>query len=101
MATTTQPRARSRENAKTAPAPEEPPAPARSRLRGPVTVVGVALAGIAGGIAIGAKARPRRRRGILSPSRKQLAQVTRGFAAFTRELNKAGEQAERLGEALD
>ena len=34
-------------------------------------------------------------------SRKQLAQVSKGFAAFTRELSKAGDQAERLGNALD
>jgi hypothetical protein len=62
--------------------------------------VGAALAGIAGGIAIGAAARPRRRL-PMPRSRKQLAQVSKGFAAFTRELSKAGDQAERLGKALD
>jgi len=62
--------------------------------------VGAALAGIAGGIAIGAAARPRQRL-PMPRSRKQLAQVSKGFAAFTRELSKAGDQAERLGKALD
>ena len=64
-------------------------------------MVGTAVAGIAGGIAIGAKARPRKRRSLLSPSREQIAEISKGFAAFTRELNKAGEKAEQLGKAID
>jgi hypothetical protein len=99
MATTTQPRARTRQNAKPAPEPE-PQAPSGSKLRGPLIAVGAALAGVAGGIAIGATARPRRRL-PMPRSRKQAAQFSKGFAAFTRELSKAGEQAERLGNALD
>jgi hypothetical protein len=68
---------------------------------------GAALAGIAGGIIIGAKARPRRRKlpsvaGLNGKkTRKQVASVSKGFGAFTRELRKAGEQAERIGNALD
>ena|SRR5690349_10067440 len=99
MATTTQPRARSRQNAKAAPEPE-PQAPSGSKLRGPLIAVGAALAGIAGGIAIGATARPRKRL-PMPRSRKQLAEVSKGFAAFTRELSKAGDQAERFGNAID
>ena len=41
------------------------------------------------------------RRARVERSRKQAAQFSKGFAAFTRELSKAGEQAERLGNALD
>ena len=99
MATTSQPRARSRRNAKPAPDPEQQ-APSGSKASGPLIAIGAALAGIAGGIAIGATARPRRRL-PMPRCRKQLAQVSKGFAAFTRELRKAGEQAERLGNALD
>ena len=34
-------------------------------------------------------------------TRKQVASASKQFGAFTRELRTAGEQAERLGNALD
>jgi hypothetical protein len=76
-------------------------------VRGPLIAGGAALAGVVGGIAIGARRRPRRRLPSLpskvnsKKTRKQLAQVSKGFGAFTRELRKAGVQAERVGNALD
>jgi len=68
---------------------------------------GAALAGLIGGVALGVKKRPRRRLPSVptkvnpKKARKQVAQVSKGFGAFTRELRKAGEQAERIGNALD
>ena len=74
---------------------------------------GLALAGVVGGIVLGAKARPRKRRlpsvsGLdlnlkkldAKKTRKQVGRASRQFGEFTRELRKAGEQAERLGDAL-
>jgi hypothetical protein len=84
-----------------------------SKLRAPLIAGGVALAGIAGGIVLGAKARRPRRRVPSLPkgfdpkninakkTRKQVASASKQFGAFTRELRKAGEQAERIGNALD
>jgi hypothetical protein len=96
------------------PAPE-PARSTASKLRAPAMAGGAAIAGILGGIALGAKALPRKRRGLQLPSisgldldkldinktRKQLARASKGFGDFTRELRKAGEQAERVGKALD
>jgi len=95
--------------AKAAPAPEPS---SGSNLRAPLIAAGAALAGIAGGIALGAKRRPRHRLPSLpsgldlskvsgKKTRKQVASASKQFGAFTRELRKAGEQAERLGKALD
>ena len=105
----------------TAPArPRRRPPPRLSRaagsnLRAPLIATGAALAAIAGGIALGAKRRPRHRLPSLpslpsgldlsklgdKKTRKQVASASKQFGAFTRELRKAGEQAERLGNALD
>jgi hypothetical protein len=82
-----------------------------SNLRGPLMAGGLALAGIVGGVVLGAKARPRKRRlpsvnGLdlkkldAKKTRKQVGRASRQFGEFTRELRKAGEQAERLGDAL-
>jgi hypothetical protein len=77
---------------------------------------GAAMAAVAGGIVLGAKARSRRRRTLpslpsmngfdlkkvdMKKTRKQVGRASKQFGAFTRELRKAGEQAERLGDALD
>jgi hypothetical protein len=68
---------------------------------------GAAVAGLVGGVVLGARKRPRRRLPSVptkvdpKKARKQVAQVSKGFGAFTRELRKAGEQAERIGNALD
>src|SRR3954466_928988 len=111
MATTTpQSRARTtrstnRSRSKPAPAPPEPST--ASKLRAPLIAGGAAIAGIAGGIVLGVKGRSRRRRlprvtGLdANKTRKQVASVSKQFGAFTRELRKAGEQAERIGKALD
>jgi hypothetical protein len=72
---------------------------------------GLALAGIVGGVVLGAKARPRKRSlpSVNIPdlkkldakkTRKQVSRASKQFGEFTRELRKAGEQAERLGDAL-
>jgi hypothetical protein len=72
---------------------------------------GLALAGIVGGVVLGAKARPRKSRlpsmnGLdlkkldAKKTRKQVGRASKQFGEFTRELRKAGEQAERLGDAL-
>jgi hypothetical protein len=87
----------------------------------PVVAGGVAVAGIVGGIALGAKAMPRKRRfpsslmhglnGLdmkkldpgkidMKKTRKQVGKASKQFGEFTKELRKAGEQAERIGEAL-
>jgi len=99
---------RSTNRSRSTPAAEPPQEPSTgSKLRGPLIAGGAAIAGIAGGIILGAKARPRQRRlpsinGLGSKkTRKQVASVSKGFGAFTRELRKAGEQAERIGNALD
>jgi hypothetical protein len=97
---------------KPTPAPSPPEAASNgSNLRGPLVAGGLALAGIVGGVVLGAKARPRKR-GLPSLSgldlkkldakktRKQVGRASRQFGEFTRELRKAGEQAERLGDAL-
>jgi hypothetical protein len=99
-------------SAKPTPAPSPPEAAGNgSNLRGPLVAGGLALAGIVGGVVLGAKARPRQRRlpsvsGIdlkkldAKKTRKQVGRASRQFGEFTRELRKAGEQAERLGDAL-
>ena len=99
---------RSTNRSRSTPAPEPPQEPSSaSKLRAPLIAGGAAIAGIAGGIILGAKARPRRRKlpsvaGLNGKkTRKQVASVSKGFGAFTRELRKAGEQAERIGNALD
>jgi hypothetical protein len=77
---------------------------------------GVAIAGILGGVALGAKALPRKRRfpsvnGLdvkkldlkkvdMNKARKQVGHASKQFGEFTKELRKAGEQAERIGKAL-
>ena len=87
----------------------------------PVVAGGVAVAGIVGGIALGAKAMPRKRRfpgslmhglnGLdmkkldpgkidMKKTRKQVGKASKQFGEFTKELRKAGEQAERIGDAL-
>lgn len=87
----------------------------------PVVAGSVAVAGIVGGIALGAKAMPRKRRfpsslmhglnGLdmkkldpgkidMKKTRKQVGKASKQFGEFTKELRKAGEQAERIGEAL-
>jgi hypothetical protein len=92
-----------------------------AKIAKPAVAGGVAVAGIVGGIALGAKALPRKRRfpgslvhslnGLdmkkLDPSkldikktRKQVGKASKQFGEFTRELRKAGEQAERIGDAL-
>jgi hypothetical protein len=99
-------------SAKPTPAPSPPEAAGNgSNLRGPLMAGGLALAGIVGGVVLGAKARPRKR-GLPSmngldlkkldakKTRKQVGRASRQFGEFTRELRKAGEQAERLGDAL-
>jgi hypothetical protein len=111
MATTTsQSRARgtrSTNRSRSTPAPAPPEPSTASKLRAPLIAGGAAIAGIAGGIILGAKARPRRRKlpsvaGLDGKkTRKQVASVSKGFGTFTRELRKAGEQAERIGNALD
>ena len=99
-------------SAKPTPAPSPPEAAGNgSNLRGPLVAGGLALAGIVGGVVLGAKARPRKRRlpsvnGLdlkklgAKKTRKQVGRASRQFGEFTRELRKAGEQAERLGDAL-
>ena len=85
----------------------------RSKLRAPALAGGAAIAGILGGIALGAKALPHKRRRFscsvsvdldkldINKTRKQVARASKQFGDFTRELRKAGEQAERVGRALD
>jgi hypothetical protein len=98
---------RSTNRSRSTPAPAPPESSNASKLRAPLIAGGAAIAGIAGGIILGAKARPRRRKlpsvaGLNGKkTRKQVASVSKGFGAFTRELRKAGEQAERIGNALD
>jgi hypothetical protein len=111
-AKTTQSTNRARSTAARARATPAPEPSTASKLRAPLIAGGAAIAGIAGGIILGAKARPRKRRVPSLPSvdlskvsgkktRKQVASASKQFGAFTRELRKAGEQAERLGNALD
>jgi hypothetical protein len=103
--------ARRRATPKPAPAPEPSTI---SKLKGPLIAGGATvagIAGIAGGIALRAKARPRHRLPSLNgfdlkkvdmkKTRKQVGRASKEFGAFTRELRKAGEQAERFGNALD
>jgi hypothetical protein len=85
-----------------------------SKLRAPLIAGGVAIAGVAGGIVLGAKARRPRRRMPSLPSlngldlkkvdvkktRKQVGRASKQFGELTREIRKAGEQAERIGDAL-
>jgi hypothetical protein len=88
-----------------------------SKLKAPLIAGGVTVAGIAGGIVLSAKARRPRRRIPSMPSmpsmngfdlnkvdmkktRKQLGRASKQFGEFTRELRKAGEQAEKIGDAL-
>ena len=37
----------------------------------------------------------------MKKTRKQVGKASRAFGEFTRELRKAGEQAEKIGNALD
>jgi hypothetical protein len=97
--------------AKTLPTPEPSTA---SKLKAPLIAGGATIAAVAGGIVLGAKARPRRRSFPSMPSmngldlkkvdmkktRKQVGRASKQFGEFTRELRKAGEQAERIGDAL-
>jgi hypothetical protein len=97
--------------AKTLPTPEPSTA---SKLKAPLIAGGATIAAVAGGIVLGAKARPRRRSLPSMPSmngldlkkvdmkktRKQVGRASKQFGEFTRELRKAGEQAERIGDAL-
>jgi hypothetical protein len=100
--------------AKTLPTPEPSTA---SKLKAPLIAGGATIAAVAGGIVLGAKARPRRRSFPSLPSmpsmngldlkkvdmkktRKQVGRASKQFGEFTRELRKAGEQAERIGDAL-
>jgi hypothetical protein len=111
-AKTTQSTNRARSTAARAQAKPAPEPTSASKLRGPLIAGGAAIVGIAGGMILGAKTRPRKRRVPSLPSvdlshvngkktRKQVASASKQFGAFTRELRKAGEQAERLGNALD
>lgn len=101
--------------AKTLPKPPEPST--ASKLRAPLLAGGAAIAGIAGGIVLGAKrARPRHRLPSLpslpslngfdlgkvdmKKTRKQVGRASKQFGELTKELRKAGEQAERIGDAL-
>src|SRR5207248_1425182 len=100
-------RARSNASTRTRATPAPQPSTA-SKLRAPLIAGGAAIAGIAGGIVLGAQARHRRRRRLPSvtgldanKTRKQVASASKQFGAFTRELRRAGEQAERIGNALD
>ena len=75
---------------------------------------GAAVAAIVGGAVFGAKALPRKRRFPASlgnplkqiesvdikKARKQIGRASKQFGELTRELRKAGEQAERIGDAL-
>lgn len=88
---------------------------------------GAAVVAIVGGAVLGAKALPRRRRfpanighqlnGLgksldmkkarkqiesldIKKTRKQIGRASKQFGELTRELRKAGEQAERIGDAL-
>jgi hypothetical protein len=89
-----------------------------SKLKAPLIAGGVTVAGIAGGIVLGARARRPRRRIPSMPSlpsmngfdmkkvdlkktRKQVGKASKQFGEFTKELRKAGEQAEKIGNALD
>jgi hypothetical protein len=97
--------------AKTLPTPGPSTA---SKLKTPLIAGGATIAAVAGGIVLGAKARPRRRSFPSMPSmngldlkkvdmkktRKQVGRASKQFGEFTRELRKAGEQAERIGDAL-
>jgi hypothetical protein len=97
--------------AKTLPTPEPSTA---SKLKAPLIAGGATIAAVAGGIVLGAKVRPRRRSLPSMPSmngldlkkvdmkktRKQVGRASKQFGEFTRELRKAGEQAERIGDAL-
>lgn len=89
--------------------------PSASKLAKPIAAGGAALAAIIGGAILGAKALPRKRSFPASlghqltdlgknvdvkKARKQLGHASRQFGALTRELRKAGEQAERIGDAL-
>jgi hypothetical protein len=97
--------------ARTAPTPEPPPSTA-SKLRAPLMAGGAAIAGIVGGVLLSSKVRPRKRslpglpKGLdfknvdMKKTRKQVGRASMQFGELTRELRKAGEQAERIGEAL-
>ena len=82
-----------------------------SKLRAPAMASGAAIAAILGGVALGAKARSRKRHfpsvnGVglkkvdMKKTVKQVGRASKQFGAFTKELRKAGEQAERIGNAL-
>jgi hypothetical protein len=108
MATTQKPRSTARRPAassksKPAPAPAPPPTPSS---RTPLIAAGTAVAGILGGIALGARGRRRSRFAGLSGldlkhvDLKAVGRASKQFGALTKELRKAGEQAERIGDAL-
>jgi hypothetical protein len=94
-----------------------------SKIAKPVLAGGAAVAAIAGGAVLGKKALPRKRRfpaslgnplsGIdmtkalkqienvdLKKARKQVGKASKQFGELTKELRKAGEKAEQIGDAL-
>lgn len=110
-------RAASTKNGRSTPAAAPQPAESRStgaKLVKPVLAGGAAVAAIVGGAVIGARAQSRKRRfpaslgnplkqlqGVdLNKARKQVGRAGKQFGELTRELRKAGEQAERIGDAL-
>ena len=85
-----------------------------SKVAKPVLAGGAAIAAVVGGAVLGARALPRKRRFPASlgdplkqlqsvdikKARKQVGRASKQFGELTRELRKAGEQAERIGDAL-
>jgi hypothetical protein len=85
-----------------------------AKVGAPALAGAAAVAGIVGGVVLGAKARPRKSRMPFSAAdvsramknidaRKAVKQAGRAgvqFGELTRELRKAGEQAERWGKAV-
>jgi hypothetical protein len=72
------------------------------KLSTPLIAGGAAVAGVAGGVVLGARAKPRK--GLLNRGRfdtgkaaKQFGKAAQQFGDVTKELRKAGEQAEKVG----